>query len=89
VFTTCASLISSFTTRRRMSSAPHTNTTVADGDGALRNASSRSSASCAASLSRFGTSSFSASRTTTTRRGATIGNVLAASSTSSILTSPP
>ncbi len=75
--------------RRRMSSAPHTNTTVAYGDGAFRNSSSRPSASCPASLSRFGISSFSASRTTTTRRGTIIGSVFAASSRSSAFVSPP
>ena len=81
--TTCASLSSSLTSVRRLSSPPHTNTTVDAGAGALMNSVSRSCSSSAALLSRFGISSFSASSTRTTRRGAIIGSVLAASMTAS------
>ena len=54
---------------------PHTKTVVACDGGDFRKTSSRACSASAAFDSRLGISSFSASRMTTTRRGAIIGSV--------------
>src|SRR5688572_18306791 len=87
--TTCATFSSSCTIRRRRSIGPQTKTIVACAGASLMNASRRSCSASDALLSRFGISNFSASATTTTRRGTIIGSVLAASMSASTFASPP